>query len=155
MNENDFLNEVTGATQSSEQLAAEQVTTTQGQSISIGQMIDEKFIVEVVDRVGAAVGTIACHQFGWTKAKPKDFSASASEKKALEQPMRMALDASNITISSPWEALLLAFVATYGSKVAMYMGSNEMTPKDTPEAEKKKETRGRKPKNLLADKKDE
>lgn len=77
------------------------------------------------------------------KIKKSELKATAGERSQIEPHLQAALNTINIDTSNPWNALIIACVAVYGTKTVEILLNDSDTPqeKETPGATKGK--RGR------------
>ena len=97
------------------------------QPLNIGGFLPPELAVELMDTLGASGGMIALAAMK-IKVPKSELQASSKEKQTLVPVMEQALKSINIQITNPWEALAYAFVAVYGSKVAVAAASNMLNP---------------------------
>ncbi len=97
------------------------------QSLNIGNFIDEKVAVEMVD-IGLPIligGMLK--SFANKKVPKSQLQASASEKEMLYPPMKEVLKQMQIKVTNPFEALVYAAICVYGSKTAVVFMDDSYT----------------------------
>lgn len=116
--------------------AMQGLSSPSGASVSLGNMLDAKLAVELLDAVLPAVLVVLMKYIG-ASMKKADLQLTEKEKKTFEPVIKACLDQLMINFSSPWTALAVTATVIYGAKLTE-KGFVQMLDKKSAEKEFKK-----------------
>lgn len=101
--------------------------TPQDQPFNVGNFIDEKVAVELVDMTVPVLIGGMLKAFANKKVPKSQLQASQSEKELMYAPMKEVLRRVNVQVTNPFEALVYAALCVYGSKTAVVFMDDSYT----------------------------
>jgi len=147
--------DLTAHTTASPQISpVQQLQAQQGTSLNIGKLVSPKMALQFMDIVFPSMLVLLVSKIFDKVASKKQFQLTAMEKEAIEEPLTNWMNTINLNLNNPAEALILALVVVYGTKVievynevpaGNFKQAKETIGEKTKEGYTKQDGRGRPP----------
>ncbi len=98
-------------------------------NLNIGEVIDPKQAVEILDIIAVSVLSIG-FKFAKIKASKAELKATAAEKSTIEPILKKVLDSMNLKFDNPLNALMVTLAIVYGTKGAEIFVNEKLNKKE-------------------------